>query len=106
MSLGAHAKFSIGQLVKHKLFGYRGVIYDVDPVFAGSDEWYRQMARSRPPKDKPWYKVLVHDATHETYVAEQNLEPDASQAPVLHPGVGVVFGEFKNGVYRSKQRVV
>lgn len=106
MSLGAHAKFSIGQLVEHKLFGYRGVIYDVDPVFAATDEWYQQMARSRPPKDKPWYKVLVHDAAHETYVAEQNLTDDPSGEPVRHPGVAQVFGAFEKGVYQTKQRVV
>jgi heat shock protein HspQ len=106
VSLGAHAKFSISQLVEHKLFGYRGVIYDVDPVFAASDEWYKQMARTRPPKDKPWYKVLVHDAVHETYVAEQNLADDPSGEPVHHPGVAQVFGAFEDGVYQPKQRVV
>lgn len=106
MSQGAQAKFTIGQLVSHKLFGYRGAVYDVDPVFLGSDDWYEQVARSRPPKDKPWYKVLVHDATHETYVAEQNLEPDSSAEAIRHPGVAVIFGAFKDGVYRTKQRVV
>jgi len=64
------AKFSIGQCVHHKLFAYRGVIIDVDPVFLGSDDWYEDIAKSRPPKDEPWYHVLVHDAQNETYVAE------------------------------------
>lgn len=106
MSWEAQAQFSIGQLVEHKLFGYRGVIYDVDPVFSGSEEWYRQMAKSRPPKDRPWYRVLVHDAAHETYVAERNLEPDSSGEAIRHPGVAAVFGGFEDGVYVPKQRVV
>ena len=74
-----HASLSVGQVVQHKLFGYRGVIVDVDPTFESSDEWYEVVALSRPPKDRPWYHVLVHNATHRTYVAERNLEPDASE---------------------------
>ena len=58
------AKFHIGQVIRHRLFDYRGVVLDVDPVFLGSDAWYEQVARSRPPKDKPWYRVLVHEAEH------------------------------------------
>ncbi len=100
------AQFSIGQLVEHKLFGYRGVIYDVDPVFSGSEDWYRKMARSQPPKDRPWYKVLVDGAVYETYVAERNLKADPSGKAIRHPGVAVAFDEFENGVYRSRQRVV
>ncbi len=104
--MGPEAKFSIGQLVEHKMFGYRGVIYDVDPVFAGSEQWYKQMARSRPPKNQPWYKVLVDGGGHETYVAERNLQADPSGKAIRHPAVSVVFDEFANGVYRSRQRVV
>jgi len=62
----AHAQFSIGDLVHHKLFDYRGVVFDVDPRLMLSEEWYEAVARSRPPKDQPWYRVLVHDAIHET----------------------------------------
>ena len=87
------AKFSIGQLVHHRLFDYRG----------GTDEWYEQVARSRPPKDKPWYRVLVHNAEHETYVAERNLEPDPSIEPINHPLVDQLFDRFENGVYSSKR---
>jgi heat shock protein HspQ len=58
--MAAQAKFSIGQLVHHRLFDYRGVIVDVDAVFLGSEEWYEQVAKSKPPKDQPWYHVLVH----------------------------------------------
>ena len=98
------ASFSVGDLVHHKLFDYRGVIVDVDPQFMLSDEWYETVAVSRPPKDEPWYRVLVHHATHDTYVAERNLEPDSSAEPVQHPLVDVHFAAFKNGkyVYASK----
>ncbi len=99
------AKFAIGSVVHHLRFDYRGVIYDVDPVFLGSDEWYEQVARSRPPKDKPWYKVLVHRGTHETYVAERHLERDDSGEPIVHPAVDYVFERFENGVYVPRVRV-
>ncbi len=94
-----HAKFGIGELVYHKLFDYRGVVTDVDATFQGSDEWYEQVARSRPPKDRPWYHVLVDNATHQTYVAERNLEPDTSGAPINHPMVNAIFAGFRDGVY-------
>ena len=98
-----HAKFNIGQLIKHKLFDYRGVIVDVDPVFEGSDEWYDEVARSRPPKDRPWYKVLVHDSDQETYVAERNLDNDSSHEPVDHPMIGSYFKRFNDGHYLHTQ---
>jgi len=96
------ARYAIGQLIHHRLFGYRGVIVDVDPVFQGSEAWYRQMARSRPPKDRPWYHVLVHDANTRTYVAERNLECDTLREPVEHPEIGRHFGAFRDGAYRSR----
>ena len=98
-----HAKFNIGQLIKHKLFDYRGVIVDVDPVFEGSDEWYDEVARSRPPKDRPWYKVLVHDSDQETYVAERNLDDDSSHEPVDHPMIESYFKRFNDGHYLHTQ---
>lgn len=100
MKADKNARFGVGMLVKHRLFDYRGVIYDVDAVFQGSDEWYARMARTRPPKDQPWYHVLVHEHTHETYVAERNLEPDESGAAVLHPHIEHYFDAFENGSYR------
>ena len=96
------AKFSIGELVHHRLFDYRGVIMDVDPVFLGTEEWYEQVAKSGPPKDKPWYHVLVHNANHQTYVAERNLEPDPAPAPVEHPMVGHLLGAFDGQAYRVR----
>lgn len=99
------AKFALGQLIDHRLFDYRGVVYDVDPVFMGSEEWYQQMARSRPPKDAPWYRVLVHDAAHETYVAERNLVPSDNTLPIRHPLIDVYFERESNGTYRLRRMV-
>jgi len=95
------AKFTVGQLVLHKLFGYRGVIIDVDPFFQGSEQWYQQVARTRPPKDRPWYHVLVHDAEHQTYVAERNLMEDSSGEAIEHDDIDFYFIELKNGMYYS-----
>jgi heat shock protein HspQ len=95
-------KFSIGQLVHHLLFDYRGVIVDVDATFQGTEEWYGQMARSRPPKDEPWYHVLVDQAEHTTYVAERNLEPDKRDDPIAHPLCDHFFSDFENGQYICK----
>jgi len=94
-----HTKFTIGQCVHHQHFDYRGVIVDVDPIFQGSEEWYEQVALSRPPKDKPWYRVLVHDGDYETYVAERHLEQDESPDPIEHPLVHLYFSDFYDGAY-------
>ena len=83
----------------HKLFDYRGIIFDVDPNFQGSDEWYEQVARSRPPRDRPWYHVLVDGATHTTYVAERNLEPDPNQGDITHPLIEELFVRVDEGCY-------
>ena len=95
----------MGDLVQHRLFHYRGVVADVDPTFQLSEEWYEEMARSRPPKDSPWYHVLVHDGDHMTYVAERNLEADPSPQPIQHPLVEHYFDRFEDGRYRSAQRI-
>ncbi len=97
------AKFRIGQLIAHGMFEYRGVIVDVDPVFQGSDEWYESVALSRPPKDQPWYHVLVHDAEHMTYVAERNLGPDDEDGPIRHPAIGEFFRGLEDGFYQPRQ---
>jgi len=70
------AKFCIGHLIHHKHFNYRGIIVGVDLEFKNTDEWYDKMAKSRPPKDQPWYHVRVHNGANHTYVAERNLEVD------------------------------
>jgi heat shock protein HspQ len=92
-------KWNIGQLVRHRLFDYRGVVYDVDPEFMLSDEWYEQVARSRPPKDEPWYRVLVDGSGQETYVAQRNLEADEELMPISHPLADQYFSGFKDGCY-------
>ena len=101
----SRAKFAVGDLIHHRLFDYRGVIVDVDPRFQSTEEWYQAMARSRPPKDRPWYHVLVHQATHSTYVAEQNLEADESAMPIEHPMLGQFFSRLEDGRYVANDRV-
>ena len=101
----ARAKFNVGQAIRHRIFSYRGVVVDVDPGFRRTEEWYELMARSRPPKDEPWYHVLVHDAEHWTYVAEQNLEGDDSNEPIKHPDLEQVFSEVRDGVYTRRRGV-
>ncbi len=98
---GKTAMFHIGALIHHKRFDYRGVVVDVDATFSGTEEWYDAMARSRPPRDEPWYHVLVHGATHSTYVAERNLEPDPTGEPIAHPVLDHFFDELRDGVYVS-----
>lgn len=95
----SNVRFSVGQIVHHRLFDYRGVVFDVDPTFQGTDEWYEQVARSRPPRDQPWYHVLVHDHQHTTYVAERNLEPDTSVEPIRHPLLEGHFSALRGGQY-------
>ncbi len=94
--------FTVGTLVRHRLFGYRGVIFDVDAEFLGSEEWYAVMARSRPPRDAPWYHVLVHGQEHTTYVAERNLREDEAPQAVEHPLLESLFDGFENGRYRRR----
>ena len=98
------AKFKIGQIVHHKLFGYIGVVFDIDPFFQSSDEWYEQVARSRPPKNKPWYHVLVHAAEHTTYVAEQNLDFEENPKAIQHPLASSLFSKFDGVQYYLKSR--
>lgn len=93
------ASFGVGELVEHRLFGYRGVVFDVDPNFQGTEEWYDTVARSRPPKDAPWYHVLVHGAAHTTYVAERNLVSDSSGEAIDHPLLAHLFETLHDGRY-------
>ncbi len=97
-------KFSVGQQVLHKLFDYQGLIYDLDFTFAGTEEWYDTVAKSRPPKDAPWYHVLVHEADHTTYVAEQNLMAFGGTGYIDHPLLPAYFNGFDNGIYRPINR--
>jgi heat shock protein HspQ len=96
------AKFAIGQVVKHRLFPFRGVIFDVDAEFANTEEWYEAIPEEiRPPKDQPFYHLLAENAEayYVAYVSEQNLILDDSGDPVEHPQVDEVFDELRDGAY-------
>ena len=96
------AKFSIGEIVKHKHFNFRGVIYDVDFEFNNSDEWYESIPKDvRPRKDQPFYHLLAenNEVTYEAYVSEQNLMVDNSKEPVRHPLINEVFSEKRGSGY-------
>ena len=93
------AKFQIGQIVRHRLFEFRGVIFDVDPSFSNTEEWYNSIpADMRPRKDQPYYHLLAEndDTEYVAYVSEQNLTPDESEGPVRHPQVRDYFAGFDN----------
>jgi len=102
--MALQARFSVGQIVQHLKFDYRGVIIDVDAEFQGSEAWYQQVALSRPPKDKPWYRILVDGADHMTYVAERHLEADKSCKPITHPELDDFFAAFKDCAYQVRCR--
>ncbi|MGJ0425027.1 heat shock protein HspQ [Methylocystis sp.] len=99
------AKFSIGQVVKHRRYPFRGVIYDVDPVFANTEEWWLSIPEElRPNKDQPFYHLFAENAETEyvAYVSEQNLLPDNTNRPVRHPQVDETFERDGDGVYRMR----
>lgn len=98
------ARFAVGDMIHHRLFDYRGVVADVDPEFSLTEEWYESVAKSRPPKDEPWYQVLVHGSTQTTYVAERHLEADETGEPIKHPLVWKLFSGLQNGRYIRGQR--
>ena len=99
------ARFFIGQIVRHRLFPFRGVIFDVDPEFDNTEEWYQSIpAEVRPRKNQPFYHLFAENAETEyvAYVSEQNLVPDETGAPVRHPQVNEVFDGQVDGAYRIK----
>src|SRR5437763_5077631 len=99
------ARFAIGEVVRHRLFDFRGVIFDVDPVFANSDEWYESIPEAvRPPKDQPFYHLLAENAesSYVAYVSQQNLLPDETDEPVDHPGIASMFDGLKGGRYQLR----
>lgn len=99
------ARFSVGQIVHHRLFDYRGIVFDVDAEFRGTEEWYEEVAKSRPPKNRPWYHVLVDGASHTTYVAEQNLEPVSDEDdPIDHPLFTQLFQRDESGGWMPQQK--
>ncbi|MEX6508616.1 heat shock protein HspQ [Jiella sp. M17.18] len=99
------ARFSIGQIVRHRIFPFRGVIFDVDPEFGNTEEWYEAIPEEmRPRKDQPFYHLFAENAESEyiAYVSEQNLVPDEAGGPVRHPQIGDLFDGPIDGVYRLK----
>lgn len=99
------ARYSMGQKVKHQLFGYRGVVLDVDSHFQLSDDWYEKMAKTKPSKEEPWYHILVHDSAQMTYVAEANLTFDLSNDAVEHPVLDICFDKDATGKYQRRLSV-
>jgi heat shock protein HspQ len=96
------AKFHIGQVVKHRRFAFRGVIFDVDPVFSNTEEWWQAIpAENRPSKDQPFYHLYAENADTDyiAYVSEQNLVPDETGGPVRHPQVRDMFQRLPDGNY-------
>ena len=100
------AKFTIGEIVRHRLYPFRGVVIDVDPEFDNTDEWYESIpAEVRPHKDQPFYHVFAEndDVFYTAYVSQQNLLIDESNEPVAHPDVNANFGPFNGKVYEILQ---
>lgn len=99
------ARFGIGDIVRHRMFDFRGVVFDIDPVFANSEEWYEAIPEaSRPSRDQPFYHLLAEndDSTYVAYVSQQNLVSDSEGGPVDHPSVTQLFEEFADGRYRLR----
>lgn len=99
------AKFKIGQVVKHRVHPFRGVVFDIDPVFNNTEEWWQSIpAEIRPHKDQPFYHLFAENAETEyiAYVSEQNLLPDTSGKPIRHPDVAEMFERDDKGAYRPR----
>ena len=102
----AKARFGIGDVVRHKIYDFRGVIFDIDPVFANSEEWYESIPREvRPHREQPFYHLLAEngDSSYVAYVSQQNLLADGEAGPVDHPSLDELFEDFRNGRYRLRR---
>jgi len=102
------AKFRIGQVVRHRFYPFRGVVFDVDPVFNNTEDWWLSIPEEiRPSKDQPYYHLYAENAETEyvAYVSEQNLLADESGEPVRHPQIEEMFEGIENGEYRSRDQV-
>ena len=102
------ARFGIGDVVRHKIFDFRGVIFDVDPEFANSEEWYQSIPEDiRPPKDQPYYHLLAENAesSYVAYVSQQNLVRDDSEEPIDHPAIAAMFETLEGGGYRLRDQL-
>jgi heat shock protein HspQ len=104
MSIMREAKFSVGQVVRHRFYPFRGVVFDIDPEFDNTEEWWLAIPEDvRPAKDQPYYHLLAENAETEyiAYVSEQNLLADETGRPVRHPQVSELFAEDENGGYKA-----
>ncbi len=102
----SEARFTIGDVVRHRLFAFRGVIFDVDPVFANSEEWYAAIPEDvRPNRDQPFYHLLAENAesSYIAYVSQQNLEHDETEEPIDHPAISGLFEPFLDGRYALRR---
>jgi len=102
----ATARFTIGDVVRHRMFDFRGVIFDIDPVFANTDEWYESIPEDlRPSKDQPFYHLLAEngESSYVAYVSQQNLLHDDSEEPVDHPAIDGLFTGFADGRYNLRR---
>ena len=97
------AQYNLGHIVRHNVFGYRGVVVDVDPIFSGSEKWYEKTCEFyASPKDEPWYHILIDGLEYWAYVPESTLENDASTDPIDHPELYYFFDDFSEGVYTRR----
>jgi heat shock protein HspQ len=99
------ARFAIGDVVRHRLFDFRGVIFDVDPTFSNSEEWYEAIPEAlRPSKDQPFYHLLAEntETSYVAYVSQQNLVFDESEEPIEHPAIATMFEGMQGGRYRLR----
>ncbi len=102
------AKFQIGQIVKHRVYPFRGVVFDVDPIFDNSDEWYDAIPEEiRPTKDQPYYHLFAENEETEyiAYVSEQNLLVDDHSLPLRHPQIGEMFKRNRDGLYVARDQI-
>jgi heat shock protein HspQ len=105
MAKERHAKYALGEVVKHRIFPFRGIIFDVDPEFSNTEEWWQSIPEDmRPAKDQPFYHLLAEneDSEYIAYVSEQNLLPDNSGEPLRHPQLAELFDELEDGGYRIR----
>ena len=101
-----HARFSVGDVVRHRLLDFRGVVFDIDPVFANTEEWYQAIPETiRPAKDQPFYHLLAENAesSYVAYVSQQNLVADHSEEPIEHPALDGLFDGFNEGRYTLRR---
>ena len=104
----SEAQFSIGDVVRHRIFEFRGVVFDVDPVFANSEEWYQSIPEAvRPSKEQPFYHLFAEngESSYTAYVSQQNLLSDINHGPVNHPAVKDFFGKWSGSRYEIKPRM-